>query len=508
LRGSATAGIPRSVNNPMRRRHLSRFVMVAVAALGLACATAERARPAAGILAWGSCPAIVAEISAGARCGRFEVAEDRDVASGRRISLSVTVLPATGAQREVDPVVILQGGPGDASSKRPREVAAQHAAINETRDLILVDQRGTGLSSPIQCDYGDPADLDSYVPFLPTAVIEGCITEYSSRADLTKYATRDFIADLEELRVALGLAQWNLHGVSYGTRVALQYMTRHPEVIRATVLHAPAPPELVMPVPFGEDAQRAFDLVVKDCEMDRACVAAFPRLRAEAETVVQRLERSSVRVMIRHPDLGVPAPVNFTRAAFGETVRAMLYQPEAARHLPIEIHEAFAGDLSALATRHIRRQRGFAADGSSGLYLGVTCAEDVARADEATVYKAHAGTILGDHRARQHFAACKLWPQSPRGDLVLATRRLATPVLILVGEGDPVTPPRWARVAAESLSRGRQVVVPQGGHGFSGMTGRGCLAGIQAAFFASAAVESLDVSCASEMRRLPFVLSR
>ena len=416
------------------------------------------------------------------------------------------IVPAHGDRKRADPVLILLGGPGQAASRMYGALAAEHRGINRSRDVILVDQRGTGRSSPLGCVYGSDDDLQSYMDFLPIDAVRACAATLPS-IDVSRYGTRDFVADLEALRAALGVVRWNLHGGSYGTRVALDYMARHPGSIRSAILMGVAPRSQVLPVPFATDADRAIRMLIEDCAAEPSCGRAFPRLAQEIDSIARRLERAPVEVFVRNPASGEPSRVQFSRAAFGEIVRSSLYTAGGARVLPISVHEAYLADYTALATSHLRRQRGIARDGSTGLYLAVTCPEDVARADQAATIAASRKTTLGEYRARQHFAACASWPRAKRADEP-AGRHLATPVLMLVGDRDPVTPPAWARDAQSTMGSARLVVVPHGGHGFGGMIGVGCLERLQVAFLEAPVPSRLDAGCVTAIRPPPFLVAR
>jgi pimeloyl-ACP methyl ester carboxylesterase len=433
------------------------------------------------------------------------VPESRDRDDTRPITIAFTIVPASDADREEDPLLILLGGPGDAASRRPGELVRAHAESHRWRDLVLVDQRGTGQSSPLECRFGTDDDLQSYLnAFMPAEPVHACRRALGANADLARYRTRDFVADLEALRAALGVRRWNLHGTSYGTRVALHYMMRHPGSIRSAVLAGVASPDLVMPVPFGEDADRAIGLLVADCLADSACGAAFPRFAEEIDSIVARLNRASAQTTVVHPVTGRRVTVRLTRDSFGEFMRATMYTALGAAALPNIVHQAYGGDFTAIAESALRRQRGLARAGLSGLYLAVTCTEDLPRSVPATAIAANRGTILGTARAEQHAAACTGWPVREDGEEWPSSQRVRTPVLMLVGEADPVTPPRWAESAARIMDRSRLVVVPGGGHGFAGMTGGDCIERLVAEFLDRPMPAELDASCAGQMGRPPF----
>jgi pimeloyl-ACP methyl ester carboxylesterase len=474
----------------------SRALGVLIVLLGTAPATDAQSR-----LSWTRCEEAVPT----ARCGVLQVPEHREKTDGRQLDIAFTVLGARD-RAAFEPVVVLLGGPGAAASGQMWALASVHAAINASRDVILVDQRGTGRSSPLGCIHGSDDDLQSYIDFLPAAAVRACVAGLDGAVDPGRYGTAHFVEDLEALRVALGLRQWSLHGASYGSRVALEYMSRHPRSIRAAVLVGVAPPFQPLPAAFGRDADRALRMLAADCGRDVACAAAFPDFAVEIDSIARRLERAPATVSIPDPVTGSPSAVRFTRAAFGEVVRASMYSPMGAANLPLAVHLAYRGDFVWLARAHVRRQRSIAREGWMGLYLAVTCAEDVPRTDRTTALTESRGTVLGEFRVRQHYAACAMWPAATAVEARKA--RIATPVLMIVGDRDPVTPPAWARLAQRDMARARLVVIPGGGHGFAGMSGLACLERLQVAFLATLDPMGLDASCATRMRPPRFVVSR
>lgn len=248
------------------------------------------------------------------RCGSLMVPEDHDRPASRRIRLEVILVPARRQPAEPDPVLLLFGGPGDFGSGRIDTLAAEHHDLNVRRDLIILDQRGTGASSPIACRYGGDKRAQDYLDgFLPPGFARGCREAHAQRADLARYRTVDFVRDIEAVRVAMRIPLLNLHGTSYGTRVALQYAARYPTAVRALILHGVVPPELVMPASFAGDAQRALDLVFEDCRGDAPCNRAYPNLRAAFDSATLRLDRSSATTSVFNSTTGTWERVTLSR---------------------------------------------------------------------------------------------------------------------------------------------------------------------------------------------------
>ncbi|MFN0139315.1 MAG: alpha/beta fold hydrolase, partial [Pyrinomonadaceae bacterium] len=207
-----------------------------------------------------------------ARCGTLLVPEDRKVKSGRQIPLKIVVFPATGKQRENDPVFFLSGGPGSAAASEDGPYVAQELKkVNESRDLVFVDQRGTGGSNGLECELFDKNDLQSFLGhWNPPARLRECRQRLEKTADLKLYTTTIAMDDLDAVRKALGYKKINLMGGSYGTRAAQEYIRRYGKNVRAAVLHGVSLASQFMPRDFPQDTQRALDGVVQECLADAA----------------------------------------------------------------------------------------------------------------------------------------------------------------------------------------------------------------------------------------------
>jgi pimeloyl-ACP methyl ester carboxylesterase len=317
-----------------------------------------------------------------ARCSTVTVPENREAPSGRTISLRVVVLPARSERRDPDPVFFLAGGPGQGASS----LAAGHAhsPLRATRDLVFADQRGTGGSNPLSCQFSRPEDWAGGRPadFLPVGRVRECRAALERTVDLTQYTTAAAVADLEAVRVQLGYERINISGGSYGTRLAMEYVRAHPERVRAVVLDGAVAPSVAMPAGFGASAQRTLDAVLDECAADLACAAAFPDIRTKARELFARLERAPLRVT---PTDG-GAAAELTRDHVAEAVRYLTYTTAGASRVPQLLARAHAGDGSGLL-EVLRGQR--LGNALGGLYLSVTCAEDVPFVDPASSGSRH-----------------------------------------------------------------------------------------------------------------------
>ena len=348
------------------------------------------------------------------RCGSYDVFEDRDKRSGRKIKLKIVVYPATGPNKVADPLFYIPGGPGSSATEDAPYIAQEFARIRERRDLVFVDQRGTGGSNPLKCDLFNPASLQSYLGyFFPLEDVRKCREQLEPRANLKLYTTPIAMDDLDEVRAALGYEQINISGASYGTRATLTYVKRYGKHVRAILLQGISPTNQFMPRDFPQHTERALNGVIDGCAADTACRAAFPNLRAETKTVLESLLRGPIEVDVKQPP-GKSTRVTLSRDLAGEAVRYMLYQAGAASRIPLFIHLAAQGNFAPLAEAALFYRQQIVATGSNGMYLSVTCAEDLPWIKRGEGERNAVNTFLGDYRLRQQREACNLWP---RGEL-------------------------------------------------------------------------------------------
>lgn len=466
-------------------------------------------RPAGLVLAPCEVPGADEGVKEKARCGTFEVFENRATKSGRKIKINVVVFPATGRTLAPDPFFYIPGGPGSSATEDAPYIAQQYAKVRERRDMVFVDQRGTGGSNPLNCDLFNPEALQSYLgDYFPLEDVRRCREQLETRADLKLYATHLATDDLDDVRAALGYERINIIGTSYGTRAAQVYLKRHGEHVRAVVLHGVSPTGQFMPRDFPQHTERALDGVLGECAAAEACRAAFPNLRAEAKAVLDRLKRGPVEVDLKNAQTGERIPLKLSRDLAGEALRYMLYQPDAASRIPLYIHSAARGDFAPLARSAIFYRRQIVATGSNGMYLSVTCAEDLPWIKQGEGERNGEHTFLGDYRLRQQRAACALWPRGELPKGYSEPTRSGVPALILTGQWDPVTPPVYGDAAARLLNNSLHVVVPHGGHAFGGLDGIDCIDNLVADFVERGTTKGLDTSCVNSIRRRGFLLEQ
>lgn len=436
-------------------------------------------------------------LSAAARCATVDVPEDRHAGGdGRTLALRVAVVPATLRPAAPDPLFVLVGGPGQAATEAGAGVAQVLFDVRKERAIVLVDQRGTGASNPLDCRLHDPDDLAGPLDDpVPQAVVAKCVKGWD--ADTRRYRTIDAADDLEDVRKALGYDAINLWGASYGTRLALEYLRRHGEHARSVVLDGVAPFGMVLPLAAAKDGQAALDRVIADASQE------IPGL---SDKLHRLLARPPTTAQVAHPRTGQRQTVTVDRDDLAALIRGALYAPELTSVLPVAIERALAGDFGPFAALSSALSSGVDDNLSFGLMLAVICAEDVPRIRPGDVEAAVHGTIFGPSLVRPLVDACAFVPTEPAPVALDEPVRSDVPALVLSGGSDPATPARWGERAAAGLTRALHVQAPEMGHG---LTIRGCVPELIADFVGapSSAADKLDTACVDDLRRPPFFVT-
>jgi pimeloyl-ACP methyl ester carboxylesterase len=443
------------------------------------------------------------ELKSKAWCGRYEVYEDRVSKRGRRIALNIMILPALAEKPAPDPVFFFAGGPGQGAAGVAGPLGeGPLTKIRQQRALVFVDQRGTGASNPLTCSLFADDDLSGYFEELfPVAAVRACRERLEKTADLKQYTTGIAIDDIEEIRRALGYEKINLYGGSYGTTVALAYLRRYRGHVRSAILAGVAPTDLRLPLPFAKGGQHAIDRLIDDCAADASCRAAFPNLREELRAVLDRLQKGPASVELINPFTEQPARVRLRRGPFAERLRMMLYDTGSASLVPLLIHRAYQGDFKPFVMAALPQARAVYQSLSLGMYFSVTCSESVPFITEEDVKRETDGTFLGDYRVRVHQDACRVWTRTAVPREFAKPVESDAPVLLLSGEADPASPHWLGAEVARYLSKGSQLTIPYGGHGYFSA----CLSNITADFISKGTVQGLNTSCLKGVRRPPFV---
>jgi pimeloyl-ACP methyl ester carboxylesterase len=480
------------------------LVAFAFGAIGLAC-SAIRPPPSSATppppqkLALTPCR--VAGVQEELRCGTYGVFENRKTGHGRKLPLKIVLIPARSPHPEKAPVFYLAGGPGETTTEFAKDLL--ESTHRQEHDIVLVDSRGTGDGHRLACRMpGSDDHLEGYLetPFAPE-IARACRSELEQRFDLSQYSTAATVDDLDEVRQALGYDQINLEGGSFGTYAALIYIRAHGEHVRSAFLVSLVTLGNPVPLYHAQAAQWALDRLFEQCEADAACHGAYPRLREDFSAVLARLRQGPVRASVRHPVTGARTGIALTEKAFADAVRVMMYPGESGREVPFLIAQAKAGDFDLFAEAAIKASRGFYANAPMGLYYAVTCNEFTGRIQPEEVEPATRGSYFGAWRVRDQMASCQGWPKTLLPADYFKPLRSDAPVLLVSGDTDPVSPPRWGEEVHSFLPNSVHLVVP-GGH----VPESACTHSIADVMFRTGSTRRLDLGCVSALRSPPFKL--
>lgn len=430
--------------------------------------------------------------SIAARCTTIEVYENREAQTGRRIQLNVAVIPATSRSPLPDPLFFLAGGPGEAATESYATLSGAFRFLNLKRDIVLVDQRGTGQSHPLTCNGEENAEDD-----ISTA-IQACLEGLD--ADPRFYTTAIAMEDLDEVRAALGYELINLYGASYGTRAALIYARQHPEHLRSMILDGIAPIGWLLGPDGSKDAQRALELIFARCASNTACRSAFPNLAADFNTLQTDLAERPATVELPDPHSGTPVTITMTAELSAIALQSLSYMPESAALIPLLVTEAQRGNMAPLAAYALQRNTLQESAINNGMYFSVVCSEDV------PFYPDNLETsgYLGDATTDQLLEICTLWPHNELPADILEPVKSNVPALLLSGEADPVTPPENGDLALKTLPNGRHLVLPGFGH-ISIL--RGCMPYLAREFIEAASASDLDTTCLKNLAPMEFFVN-
>jgi pimeloyl-ACP methyl ester carboxylesterase len=443
-------------------------------------------------------------VSVAARCGKLAVPEDPDDPDGRRIVLSVAVVPAIATRAKPDPLFLLAGGPGQGAIEGYVPHLDAFAGIHRERDLVMVDQRGTGGSNRLDCDMPDDAwESEEIPPAELQKLARECLAKLPGRPEF--YTTSIAVRDLDMVRATLGYQRINLFGGSYGTRVAQHYVRRYPERTRTITIDSIVPPGLTLVPRIAIEAQRALERVFARCAADPQCSERFPRLADQFARVDARLRRGPVKVALPDPVSGEISNVEVTRNHLVMMTRMLSYSARAASLLPLLIHEAATrGNYGPLAAQALMVGEDLERMIAMGMHHSVVCSEDAPRfegvVERAALEKSYIGAVMYDGMN----ALCEVWPRGAVDADFHEPLKTVVPALLLSGEFDPATPPDYGATAAAGFEQQLHLVISGQGHG---QTGLPCVQRLLRDFVERGAVDGLDAACVGVIKPAPFFLS-
>ena len=443
-----------------------------------------------------------------AQCATFAVPEDRANPKARSIALNIAWLPAEDKSGGApDPIFFLAGGPGQAATTLAAQIDMALHEARKQRGIVLIDQRGTGRSNPLDCrnEKGGPLKFDDSEQLDDAALsayVGQCLKSMAGRADPRFYATGDAIADLDAVREAMGVDKINVMGGSYGTRVAQQYAMHYPKHTRSVVLDGVAPNRLVVGGEFAQRLQEALRKQDAQCAKLPACKARFSGdsgadLIARLNALKTRLAAAPVQVSYRDPDSNELKQDTLTADTLIGLTHGVSYLPQLSSLLPLVVSEAEQGRYEPLMSIAKFWSSQVGGELNRGMQWSVICAEDAPRYQPDPN---DANTVLGPDMARTFFLACQQWPRGKMAADFTAPLKTDLPVLVTSGELDPVTPPIYGDEVVKNLRNGRHLVLRGQGHG---AMSQGCMPKLLARFFETADAKGLDAKCLDSLSYVP-----
>lgn len=433
-----------------------------------------------------------------AQCTRLEVPLDHQHPSGQKLSLHVVRLQAFGKARP-DPVFFLAGGPGQGASESFVQLEPFFHKIRMKRDIILVDQRGTGKSGALHCE--EPEDVMAMEddPAAIAAWLEECRQQYTG---LEHYGSWDAMQDLDFVRETLAYEQINLYGVSYGTRAASVYMRYFPERVRTAILDGVVPPAEALGSSHARNLDQALIRIFASCSQNPSCQQAFPDPAGNLASLVESLENNPLQLSLEHPRSGELTDLKLDHRLLAMVVRMYSYSPETAALLPLLLHHAVnTGDfekIGAQALYIMDKMKGMIA---RAMEMSVVCNEDIPR--YPAIPENPARSLLGNAFSDHLKENCRDWPRKSLPEGFHEPLDSSIPTLLLSGEFDPVTPPAFAEQMLDGLHNAQHWVVPEAGHL---VFNRGCVAKLAGKFLSQAGFENIDTACIDSISSPAFFL--
>jgi pimeloyl-ACP methyl ester carboxylesterase len=437
-------------------------------------------------------------------CGELALPLFHDRPEDEKLTVAVRVHPARSRNPDTEAVYVLVGGPGQAATEVGPMLGPVLDGVAKTRDVVFVDQRGTGRagkSASLFCEVGGEGVAGFFDAEFPEEKLRACLETYPYPP--AAFTTEASVADLEFVRRSLGHERIHLFGLSYGTRLALSYLRRHPEPVVTAILDGVAPPSVSLASAMDRGAHEMLERTFRDCAESAACAKAYPRLAERFDAWMARHAVEEAAFDLEHPRTGERSSGVIDAQAVLSTLRTAIYSPETAALIPLTLDTLMAGDPSALMGL-AGSGEGMGRSMSLGLFLSVVCAEDMTHVDEGELAWSRGQTRFGARTHADLSRACAFWPSGKAPDDHAQPVSAATPILMLSGELDPATPARWAEEAGRHLAHSHHVVVPGAGHGTWSTS---CVPGLIQGFMDDEGAGPIELGCVEGRQRSPFFVS-
>ena len=441
-----------------------------------------------------------------ALCGVLQVFENRQTKQGRKIGLNIIVIPAIDQTAVQSPIFYFDGGPGIATTKNASFFVMKNNPYRQHHDIILVDARGTGGSNPLNCytlqyQKGIAEQFDKKNPdteMYPANEVKACYDSLSQVADLTQYTTTNIAKDIEEVRQWLGYKKIHLYGLSYGTRLAQEYMRRFPSSVATVILWSPTATGSKMPLYHAKFAQATVEKLFNDCANDASCKTNYPQLKKEFNALLEKGKEQTFKTTYTFTD-STTKSLSIPWHIFETKLRSLMYNPLGLRQIPFIIHQSYSGNWKPFLALY--QEKGSYSDFlSEGLYLCITCSEDVPFIKKSEIETLTKNTFMGNYRILQQQIACANWARGNIPADFLQFIHSNIPVLIFSGEYDPVTAVSMAKEIAQYLSNSQLIIIPEMSHMFEGLSNEECFDNMAAEFINNSGKVKVKSDCIATMK--------
>jgi len=437
-----------------------------------------------------------------AECSTWHQPLDHEKPSGRTIELFVTKIPSTAIAPPKHALSLINGGPGGSSIDLLVSIAPILQQVSQHMDIIVLDQRGTGRSTALDCE-NVSTDLDPDTNDLARET-KKCLDSLAFSP--VNFTTSVAVKDLENLRIAMGYEQWDIYGTSYGTRVALHYLRRYETSVRSLTLDGVLPPSISMGSNIAIKSDSALRTLFQNCSLDADCKNAFPNLSDDFGALSVYLKENNIELRLRHPITNELTTKSVSYPDLALIIRLSLYSPEMSSLLPLTIHSAFnENDYTSIAVSALAFEEALLDAMSYGMHNAVMCTEDLPFLDPSEISSNQGEeTYLGDDFLSSMRSICSAWPAGKIDNDFKLPILSNIPTLILSGENDPITPPAYGNLLLNGLSNSIHLVGPHQGHG---IMHRGCFTKIFSDFLSTTNVSELASTCIKHLPRVPFFIN-
>lgn len=420
-------------------------------------------------------------------CGVFTTPENPQNPNGRQLQIHFALLPAIKNTRPSNAILAIAGGPGQSAIDNAAFFNQILYKVRQFQDVILIDQRGTGRSHPLNCEFLSSEQSMATNDDVPiTSLTRTCLAQQD--ADVSQYTSQQAVDDFEAIRNYLGYQKLDLYGISYGTRVAQLYMRRYPDAINSVILDGVVPMQQNL-MQVTPSLTRALEKLFSDCQQQPSCAQQFPRLKEVLTNLVDKLTQAPIKTQLAEPTSGEITAFTLTLDKLWGTIRLGLYSASTRTLLPYAIEQANQGNYQPLLGLYSLTFDN--ANIAMGMQASVICSEAMPFINASSVIDSPYNHI-GESMVNNFKKICKVWQVPAVDDAFHKPVKSDIPTLLLSGDLDPATPPSMAEQTKSQLTHSKHIILPYASHGTAKFP---CVQNQIAKLVRNQSVSQIDDSC-------------